>query len=86
MEIKKTEDEMHIIYLGRKAFLAEQYIKSAEIKKDIIKNAVAELDRYFEENKGHLEYIDHIADPCTPRRRLSDAIYFLNKIKEEVKE
>jgi ribosomal protein S8 len=77
----------HLVYLGNKVYHAEGYIRDNERKKDIIRYAVKQLELYIEENKGDLEYIERISSPAERHQlRVNDALYFLNKIKECVKE
>lgn len=79
------EDELHLIQVGNRTYHAEMYIKQTEFKKDIIKDALQQLELYFMENAGDLRMID-ASYHALPKRTLDDALYFLNKIKECVKE
>lgn len=88
---KKPESEavdvpnQHLIHFGNKVYHAEKYIKQTEYYKDIIKDALQQLELYFMENAGDLRMID-ASYHALPKRTLDDALYFLNKIKECVEE
>ena len=75
-------DEKHLIPVGNKMYHAEMYIKDTEMKKVKIKEAVRELELYFEQNKKDIEW----SELGKRGMHLNDALYFLNKIKECVKE
>lgn len=72
------DNDLHIVYIGNKAYHAENYIKDTEMKKVKIKEALRQLELYFEENKKDIEWMEL----GKRRRHLNDALYFLNKIKE----
>lgn len=76
------DDNLHLIYIGNKAYHAEMYIKDTEMKKVEIKEAVKRLELYFEENKRIIEW----GELGNRGMRLNDALYFLNKIKECVED
>lgn len=72
------DDDLHIVYIGNKAYHAEMYIKDAEMKKVKIKEAIRQIELYFEENKRDIEW----SELGKKGRCLKDALYFLNEIKE----
>lgn len=82
-------DKGHIIHIGNKTYLAEEFIIQTERKMDIIKDSINQIVRIIEARKRDLHVMDSMsmADiPSDLRADLSaDAlIYYINKIKEEV--
>lgn len=82
-------DKGHIIYIGNKIYLAEEFIIQTERKMDIIKDSINQVVRIIEARKRDLRVMDSMsmADiPSDLRADLSaDAlIYYINKIKEEI--
>ena len=75
-----TPEEHGYISVGNKIYHAETYIKDAEMKKAEIKEAVGQLELYFEQNKRVIEW----GELGNRGMRLNDALYYLNKIKEAV--
>lgn len=78
------EDELHLIQVGNRTYHAEMYIKQTEHDKIVIADAVRHIEAYLDRNKKNLTYFD--AAEQRQDMTLNDVIYFLNKIKECVKE
>ena len=76
------EDKLHLIQVGNRTYHAEMYIIQTEHDKMIIADAVRHIEAYFEQNKKDIEW----SELGKRGMRLNDALYFLNKIKECVKE
>lgn len=75
-------DVLHLIPVGNKVYHAEKYIMQTEHDKMVIADAVRHIEAYFEQNKKEIEW----SELGKRGMRLKDALYFLNKIKECVKE
>ena len=79
-----SEPSQHLISVGNKTYHAEMYIKQTEHDKIVIADAVRHIEAYIDRNKKNLTYFD--AAEQRQGMTVNDVIYFLNKIKECVKE
>ena len=78
------ENGLHLVHVGNRTYHAEMYIKQTEHDKVIIADAVRHIEAYIDRNKKNLTYFD-IAEQ-RQGMTFNDVIYFLNKIKECVKD
>lgn len=73
------KDDTNIIYIGKKAYLAKNTIIEFMKKMDIIRDSLAHIENYFDNNKELLHHIN-----CCTRGsdNTSEIEYFINRIKE----
>ena len=87
---KKLESEaidvpnQHFMYVDNSIYHVEMYIKRTERDKVIIADAIRHIEEYIERNSKILSYFDIVEQ--RQGMTLNDVIYYLNKIKELVKE
>ena len=73
------KNSLHIIYIGRKAYYAENTIMEFMKKMDIIRDSLAHIENYFDKNKELL----HSINCCTKGSDDTSKVeYFINRIKE----
>lgn len=73
------KDNMHIIYIGRKAYLAENTIMEFMKKMDIIRDALAYIENYFDTYAETVRQINACSGRCTD---ITEVKYFIDRIKE----
>lgn len=73
------KDNMHIIYIGRKAYLAENTIMEFMKKMDIIRDSLAHIENYFDTYAETIRQINACVGRCTD---ITEVKYFINRIKE----
>jgi hypothetical protein len=72
----------HIIYIGRKAYLAENTIMEFMRKMDIIRDSLAYIENYFDTYAETIQQINVCAGRCTD---ITEVKYFIDRIKENSK-
>ena len=78
-------DKGHIISIGNKTYLAEEFIIQTERKMVIIKDSINQVVRIIEARKNDLHVMDSMSMADIPSDLSADAlIYYINKIKEEI--
>lgn len=82
-------DKGHIIYIGNKTYLAEEFIIQTERKMDILKDSINQVVRIIEARKKDLHVMDRMNMSDIPSDLSADfsadaLIYYINKIKEEI--
>ena len=73
------KDAAHIVYIGRKAYLAENTIKKFMEKMDIIRDSLARIESYFNTYAETIRQIRACAGECTD---ISEVKYFIDRIKK----
>lgn len=73
------KDNMHIIYIGRKAYLAENTIMEFMKKMDIIRDSLAYIENYFDTYAETIRQINACMGRCTD---ITEVKYFIDRIKE----
>ena len=73
------KDNMHIIYIGRKAYLAENTIMEFMKKMDIIRDSLAHIENYFDTYAETIRQINACMGKCTD---ITEVKYFIDRIKE----
>lgn len=73
------EDYGHIVYIGRKAYYAENTIMELMRKMDIIRDSLAHIENYFDTNAEIIQQIYACFGRCTD---IAEVKYFINRIKE----
>ena len=73
------KENMHIIYIGRKAYLAENTIMEFMKKMDIIRDSLAHIENYFYTYKDTIQQINACFGRCTD---ITEVEYFIDRIKE----
>ena len=73
------KDNMHIIYIGRKAYLAENTIMEFMKKMDIIRDSLAHIENYFDTYAETIRQINACGGRCTD---ITEVKYFIDRIKE----
>ena len=73
------KDNMHIIYIGRKAYLAEDTIIEFMKKMDIIRDSLAHIENYFDTYAETIRQINACGGRCTD---INEVKYFIDRIKE----
>ena len=73
------KDNMHIIYIGRKAYLAENTIMEFMKKMDIIRDSLAHIENYFYTYADTIQQINACMGRCTD---ITEVEYFIDRIKE----
>ena len=73
------KDNMHIIYIGGKAYLAENTIMEFMEKMDIIRDALAHIENYFDTYAETIQQINACMGRCTD---ITEVKYFIDRIKE----
>ena len=73
------KDSMHIIYIGRKAYMAENTIMEFMKKMDIIRDSLAHIENYFDTYAETIRQINACVGRCTD---ITEVKYFIDKIKE----
>ena len=73
------KDNMHIIYIGRKAYLAEITIMEFMKKMDIIRDSLAHIENYFDTYAETIQQINACRGRCTD---ITEVKYFIDRIKE----
>lgn len=69
----------HIVYIGRKAYLAENTIMEFMRKMDIIRDSLAYIENYFDTYAETIRQIRACAGECTD---INEVKYFIDRIKE----
>ena len=82
-------DKGHIIYIGNKTYLAEEFIIQTERKMNILKDYINQVVRIIEARKRDLHVMDSLNRADIPSALSADLsadalIYYINKIKEEI--
>lgn len=73
------DDNGHIIYIGRKAYLAENTIMEFMKKMDIIRDSLAYIENYFDTYAETIRQINACGGRCTD---ITEVKYFIDRIKE----
>ena len=73
------DDNGHIIYIGRKAYLAENTIMEFMKKMDIIRDSLAYIENYFDTYAETIRQINACSGRCT---NITEVKYFIDRIKE----
>lgn len=73
------KDNMHIIYIGRKAYLAENTIIEFMKKMDIIRDSLAHIENYFDTYAETIRQINACMGRFTD---IAEVKYFIDRIKE----
>lgn len=73
------DDNGHIIYIGRKAYLAENTIMEFMKKMDIIRDSLAYIENYFDTYAETIRQINACGGRCTD---IAEVKYFIDRIKE----
>ena len=73
------DDNGHIIYIGRKAYLAENTIMEFMKKMDIIRDSLAYIENYFDTYAETIRQINACSGRCTD---ITEVKYFIDRIKE----
>ena len=73
------KDSMHIVYIGRKAYLAENTIIEFMKKMDIIRDSLAHIENYFYTYKDTIQQINACFGRCTD---ITEVEYFIDRIKK----
>lgn len=73
------DDNGHIIYIGRKAYLAEHTIMEFMKKMDIIRDSLAYIENYFDTYAETIRQINACGGRCTD---ITEVKYFIDRIKE----
>ena len=73
------KDNMHIIYIGRKAYLAENTIMKFMKKMDIIRDSLAHIENYFDTYAETILQINACMGRCTD---ITEVKYFIDRIKD----
>ena len=73
------KDAAHIIYIGRKAYLAENTIMKFMEKMDIIRDSLAYIENYFDTYAETIRQINACGGRCTD---INEVKYFIDRIKE----
>ena len=73
------DDNGHIIYIGRKAYLAENTIMEFMKKMDIIRDSLAYIENYFDTYAETIRQINACGGRCTD---INEVKYFIDRIKE----
>lgn len=78
-------DKGHIIQIGNKTYLAEEFIIQTERKMIILKDSINQVVRIIEARKKDLHVMDRMSKSYIPPDLSADElIYYINKIKEEI--
>jgi hypothetical protein len=72
-------DNGHIIYIGRKAYIAENTIMEFMRKMDIIQDSLAHIESYFDMYAETIRQINACGGRCTD---INEVKYFIDRIKE----
>lgn len=72
------DDNGHIIYIGRKAYLAENTIMEFMKKMDIIRDSLAYIENYFDTYAETIRQINACGGRCTD---INEVKYFIDRIK-----
>jgi hypothetical protein len=73
------DDNGHMIYIGRKAYLAENTIMEFMKKMDIIRDSLAYIENYFDTYAETIRQINACGGRCTD---INEVKYFIDRIKE----
>lgn len=73
------DDNGHIIYIGRKAYLAENTIMEFMKKMDIIRDSLVYIENYFDTYAETIRQISACQGRCTD---ITEVKYFIDRIKE----
>ena len=73
------KDSMHIVYIGRKAYLAENTIIEFMKKMDIIRDSLAHIENYFYTYAETIRQINACMGRCTD---ITEVEYFIDRIKK----
>ena len=73
------EDNGHIIYIGRRAYLAENTIIEFMRKMDIIRDSLDRIEAYFDTYAETIRQINACMGRCTD---IAEVKYFIDRIKE----
>ena len=73
------KDSMHIVYIGRKAYMAENTIIEFMKKMDIIRDSLAHIENYFDTYEETIRQINACVGRCTD---ITEVKYFIDRIKE----
>lgn len=73
------DDNGHIIYIGRKAYLAENTIMEFMKKMDIIRDSLAYIENYFDTYAETIRQINACAGRCTD---ITEVKYFIDRIRK----
>ena len=73
------KDNAHIVYIGRKAYLAKNTIMEFMKKMDIIRDSLAHIENYFDTYAETIRQIHACAGECTD---IAEVKYFIDRIKE----
>lgn len=73
------KDDMHIIYIGRKAYLAEITIIEFMKKMDIIRDSLAHIENYYDTYAETIRQINACMGRYTD---ITEVRYFIDSIKE----
>lgn len=73
------DDKAHIVYIGRKAYLAENTIIEFMKKMDIIRDSLARIENYFDTYAETIRQINACSGRCTD---IAEVKYFIDQIKE----
>lgn len=72
-------DNAHIVYIGRKAYMTENTIMEFMKKMDIIRDSLVHIENYFDTYAETIRQIRACAGECTD---ISEVKYFIDRIKE----
>lgn len=78
-EERIDDDNGHIIYIGRKAYLAEHTIMEFMKKMDIIRDSLSYIENYFDTYAETIRQINACGGRCTD---ITEVKYFIDRIKE----
>lgn len=73
------DDNGHMIYIGRKAYLAENTIMEFMKKMNIIRDSLAYIENYFDTYAETIRQINACGGRCTD---ITEVKYFIDRIKE----
>ena len=76
------KDNMHIIYIGRKAYLAENTIMEFMKKMNVIRDSLVHIENYFDTYAETIRQINDCVGRCTDTAKVK---YFIDRIKENSK-
>ena len=77
-------DKGHIIHIGNKTYLAEEFIIQTERKMDVLKDSINQIVKIIEARKNDLHAMDMYTADISPDISADALIYYINKIKEEI--
>lgn len=76
------EENLHIVYIGRRAYHAEATIMDLMRQLDIIRDSIAHIEHRYTE---HRELLHHISCMSPVGDCTSEIDYYINKIKDNCK-